>query len=93
MDCARTTAGAAGDGRPHHLELARLLLLTGAGGSRATYPESSAAELRRDLGRFHGIDAARIVVGHGAEEVLTLLLRAHLGPGDGLVVPEHAFCW
>ena len=37
------------------------------------YPDGSAAELRRALGRHHGLDPERIVCGSGSDELIGLL--------------------
>ena len=66
---------------------------TAATGDLHRYPEPTARALRRDLAERHGLDPERIVVGHGAEEVLSLVLRAYLRPGDELVIPATAFAW
>ncbi len=56
-----------------------------------TYPEGSAAVLREKLAEMHGLDAARIVCGAGSDELLQLLARGYLGPGDNIVQSAHGF--
>lgn len=55
------------------------------------YPESTAPVLVERLARRHEVDPARILVGNGSNELLELLVRAFLAPGDEAVVSEHAF--
>jgi histidinol-phosphate aminotransferase len=55
------------------------------------YPDGSSAELRRALGRLHGLDPARIVCGTGSDELLGLLVRAYAGPGDEVLYSRHGF--
>lgn len=55
------------------------------------YPDGSAAELRRALGRTHGLEPARIVCGAGSDDVLIQLALAYGGPGTELLMTEHGF--
>ncbi len=55
------------------------------------YPDGGAEKLRMAIARYHGIDANRIVCGTGSDELLNLLIRAYLGPGDELLYSEHGF--
>jgi histidinol-phosphate aminotransferase len=55
------------------------------------YPDGSCQELRRALAERHGIDAERIVCGAGSDELIALLCRAYLGPGDEMLYTEHGF--
>jgi histidinol-phosphate aminotransferase len=55
------------------------------------YPDGSAIELRDALGRFHGLDPARIVCGSGSDELIGMLLRAYAGPGGEVLYSRHGF--
>ena len=55
------------------------------------YPDGDTAELREALGRYHGLDPARIVCGAGSDELITLLLRSYAGPGDEVLYSRHGF--
>ena len=55
------------------------------------YPDGGAAELRRALGRHHGLDPERIVCGAGSDELIGLILRAYAGPGDEVLYSRHGF--
>ena len=55
------------------------------------YPDGSCSALRQALATHHGIDEARIVCGAGSDELITLLCRAYLGPGDEMLYTEHGF--
>jgi histidinol-phosphate aminotransferase len=55
------------------------------------YPDGASADLRRALGRHHGLDPARIVCGAGSDELIALLCRAYAGPGDEVLHSEHGF--
>lgn len=55
------------------------------------YPDGSAKILRYALAEHHGIDADRIVCGTGSDEILNLLARAYLQPGDEALYSAHGF--
>lgn len=55
------------------------------------YPNAAAATLREAIGRHHRIDPARIVTGHGSEELIGLLARTYCGPGDEVVVSQYGY--
>ena len=57
----------------------------------ALYPDGSATKLREAIGRKYGIDPKRIVCGNGSDELLELLAKAYLGPGDEGLFCEHGF--
>ena len=45
----------------------------------------------RKLARHLGVPVSHVVAGNGSVELIDLLVRAFLGPGDNAVVSEHAF--
>lgn len=55
------------------------------------YPESTAPVLTERLAARHGIDPREILVGNGSNELIELLVRGLMAPGDEAVVSEHAF--
>jgi histidinol-phosphate aminotransferase len=55
------------------------------------YPDGQCSELRRALGKAHGLDPARIVCGAGSDELLGMLCRAYAGQGDDVLYSEHGF--
>ncbi len=56
------------------------------------YPDSSGRELREALALRHGCDPARIVLGNGSDEIISLLLTALGGaPEPVVVVPTPTF--
>ncbi len=55
------------------------------------YPDPQATELRAALSRKLDVPVSRILAGNGSVEILDLLARAMLGPGDNAVISEHAF--
>lgn len=55
------------------------------------YPSTDHAALRQAIAEVHGLEADRIIIGVGSDEVLTLLSLAFAGPGDEVLYPEHGF--
>lgn len=48
------------------------------------YPDPSAREVRERVGRLYDVDPAGVIVGNGSDELLSLLMRAVIGPGDAV---------
>ncbi len=55
------------------------------------YPDGGCTRLRRTIGRRYNLDPERIVCGAGSDELITLLVRAYVGPGDEVLMSEHGF--
>ncbi len=55
------------------------------------YPDSNAFELKKTIAAKMGVTAENIVVGNGADEIIELLGKAFLDPGDRIIVSRHAF--
>ena len=55
------------------------------------YPDGGATRLRKALAARWGLDAERIVCGAGSDELLALLVKAYVGPGDEVVYSQHGF--
>jgi len=49
------------------------------------YPDPEQRELRAALAEYAGVPAENILPGHGADELIDLLCRLTLGPGDAIV--------
>jgi histidinol-phosphate aminotransferase len=60
-------------------------------GEMFRYPDGHSAELRRALGRRHGIDPERIVCGLGSDDLIHLLAEAYAGEGDEVIYSRHGF--
>jgi histidinol-phosphate aminotransferase len=61
------------------------------------YPDPEQHELRKALSEYVGVDAAHIVAGAGSDELIDLILRLFLEPGDRVIncVPTfgmYPFC-
>jgi len=68
-----------------------LAAFTAAAAELERYPDGQAMLLRQALARRYGLDAGRIVCGSGSDELLGLLARGYLGPGDEAIYTEHGF--
>jgi histidinol-phosphate aminotransferase len=55
------------------------------------YPDGACTALRAALAARYGLNADRIVCGAGSDEILELLAKAYLGPGDEAVYTQHGF--
>ncbi|KAA6184562.1 histidinol-phosphate transaminase [Thiohalocapsa marina] len=60
-------------------------------GDLGRYPDGGAYALRRAIAAHHDLDPARVTVGNGSNDVLDLVARAFLHPGQESVFSEHAF--
>lgn len=49
------------------------------------YPDPESGQLREALSRFTGLPAGRLMAGMGADELIDLVLRAVLEPGDAVI--------
>ena len=54
------------------------------------YPDGDSTALRTALGRLHGIDPARIIMGSGSGELLYLAASAYAGSGDEVLFSQFA---
>src|SRR5581483_2536024 len=55
------------------------------------YPDPTARALRERAGGLYGVDPDGIVVGNGSDELLTLLMRAAVAPGDAVAFPVPTY--
>jgi len=55
------------------------------------YPDGGAGELREAIGRYNGLDPARIVCGSGSDELIGLLIRSYAGVGTEVLYSRHGF--
>ena len=49
------------------------------------YPDPESTALREALSKYTGINAAHIVAGHGADELIDLVIRLFITPGDAVL--------
>jgi histidinol-phosphate aminotransferase len=55
------------------------------------YPDGSAHYLRVALARRHGLAPDQIIMGNGSNELIELIVRAFLRPGEEAVIPHPSF--
>ena len=55
------------------------------------YPDGSAFYLRQALAKKHGVAPEQILLGNGSNELIELIARSFLRPGDEAVVPQPSF--
>src|SRR5574341_492116 len=55
------------------------------------YPDGSGYYLRQAVAKKHGVSQDQVVLGNGSNELIELLVRAFLRPGDEAVVPHPSF--
>ncbi|MCX7635395.1 MAG: histidinol-phosphate transaminase [Syntrophales bacterium] len=57
----------------------------------AIYPSGDSYYLRHALAARHGIDPDQILVGNGANEVITFVIKAFCAPGDNIITADRTF--
>lgn len=62
-----------------------------AGMSLNRYPDGSQFALRQAIGEVHGLDPDRIICGNGSDELIQMMVRAYLNPGDEALFSENGF--
>lgn len=55
------------------------------------YPDSSAFRLTEALAAHLRVEPAEIILGNGSNEVIDILIRALVSPGENVVFSEHSF--
>lgn len=55
------------------------------------YPDPDQRQLRNVLAEYINTPARNIVAGNGSDELIDLLLRIFVGPGDNIIVPTPTF--
>src|SRR2546430_6534680 len=55
------------------------------------YPDGSAHYLRIALARRHGLTPEHVIMGNGSNELIELLVRAFLRPGEEAIIPHPSF--
>lgn len=55
------------------------------------YPEPSARPVREAAAAVYGLEAEQVVVGNGSDDLLTILLRTFVAPGECVAVPEPTY--
>jgi histidinol-phosphate aminotransferase len=55
------------------------------------YPDPDSTALRQALSQYTGIDATHIIAGQGADELIDLIVRLFVNPGDAVINCPPAF--
>ncbi|MCJ2185013.1 aminotransferase class I/II-fold pyridoxal phosphate-dependent enzyme, partial [Novosphingobium sp. 1949] len=55
------------------------------------YPDPDSRALREAIAARHGLDAARVVMGTGSDELLNLAAQGYAGPGDEVIYVRYGF--
>ena len=55
------------------------------------YPDGAQSQLRRAIAETFGLRVQGIICGNGSDELLQLLIRAYVRPGDDVVFSRHSF--
>ncbi|MEO5354720.1 MAG: histidinol-phosphate transaminase [Magnetococcus sp. XQGC-1] len=55
------------------------------------YPEPSSRPVREAAAAAYGVDPAQVVVGNGSDDLLTILLRTFVEPGECVAAPEPTY--
>ncbi len=55
------------------------------------YPDGSGYKLKRALSRTLGVQDNQITLGNGSNDVLDLIARVAIGPGQSGIIAEHSF--
>jgi histidinol-phosphate aminotransferase len=65
--------------------------ITKALGALNRYPDGSGYYLRQAVAQKHGFTADQVVLGNGSNELIELVVRTFLRPGDEAIVPHPSF--
>ncbi len=60
-------------------------------GTLTRYPDGAGFELKAALAARHQVDTTSITLGSGSSEVIELVTRVFVAPGDEVVFSQHAF--
>ena len=55
------------------------------------YPDGGGFHLKQALADHLGVDPSQITLGNGSNDVLELITRAFVRPGQGVIVAQHSF--
>ena len=55
------------------------------------YPEPTSRPVREAAARAYGLGADQVIVGNGSDDILTIILRTFIDPGQGVVAPDPTY--
>jgi len=58
------------------------------------YPESDLSELKKEIADYSGVDISEVIVGgDGADEIIDVLAKTFMNPGDEFIVPLPSYMY
>ncbi|HEY0715541.1 MAG TPA: histidinol-phosphate transaminase [Polyangia bacterium] len=55
------------------------------------YPHPTADRFRDAVAELHGVAREQVIAGNGSDDVLNIILRTYVGPGEAIVWPEPTY--
>ena len=55
------------------------------------YPDSMASALRERIAEHHGVSPQQVLAGNGSDDLLTMILRSFVGPGQVVAAPRPTY--
>jgi histidinol-phosphate aminotransferase len=55
------------------------------------YPDANTTKLRQVISNYHNVNNDQIIIGNGADELITLISETFLQEGDEIIVPSPSF--
>ncbi len=60
-------------------------------GDLRLYPDPIAGSAKNEIGKLFNISPNSVIVGNGSDDVLTMIIRSFVGPGDKVVIPYPTY--
>ncbi len=57
------------------------------------YPDEGGEDLKQALALKHGVPSDSIILGHGATDILDIIVRSFVCPGDEIISAQPSFPW
>lgn len=76
---------------PHGPSASAIAAFNAAADELNRYPDGSQSSLRNAIAKQFGLNANGIFCGNGSDELMSLLVRTYVGPGDEILMPEGHF--
>jgi histidinol-phosphate aminotransferase len=55
------------------------------------YPDSDSHALLKEIARYHGVDQENVIVGSGSVEIIKMIIRTFLKPGQQILSSQNTF--
>jgi len=66
-------------------------IATAFDGRLRRYPDPVGTAFRKAAARHHGVDPSMILAGNGSDDLLTIITRAFVGPGELVIYPTPSY--